>query len=157
MSAHRCTKNSRLCRLALTCAHGDASFAEALRQAILNARTTQSALARELHIDEAQVSRWVRGKAVPKINTVHRIEEILHARLIDSFSASTPDYELYVSAPIVGLGDDEIAQHQDAVAQVVYAARQHVNNLHWSGEQIRSRADLAAADLHTARKLEGIC
>jgi hypothetical protein len=91
---------------------------------------------------------------VPHIDTVGRIEEILHTSLIDSFNASTPDYELFVSAPIIGLAVGEIAQHRDAVAEVVTATRRHVNNLYWSGEQIRAHNDLAAADLLTARNFK---
>jgi transcriptional regulator with XRE-family HTH domain len=133
---------------------GQASFGDALRRAIQTARSTQADLARRLHIDPGQVSRWTNNKAVPHVETVRRIEQILGISLINSFTASTPDYELYISAPITGLGSADILKHHDAVADVVTAVGQHVNSVYWPGEQIRSHTDLVAADLATERNMK---
>lgn len=136
----------------------ESKFANALRQAIQAARITQAALARELHTDQGQVSRWVNGKAFPHIDNVRRIEEILKIDLSDSFARSTPDYELFVSAPISGLADEDIPEHHNAVAKVVAAAGQHVNGLYWPGEQIKTAADRrrAAADMVTERNMRAL-
>ena len=131
-----------------------ASFGSALRAAIRAAGSSQANLARALDIDPGQVSRWVNDKAMPHMNNVRRIEEVLKINLVDSFAALRPDYELFVSAPITGLGEDTIAVHHAAVARVVAAAHQHVNGVYWPGEKIRSVDDLVAADLATERNLK---
>ncbi len=133
---------------------GNATFGNALKVAIAAARYTQAQLARELHIDPGQVSRWVNDKAVPHGDTVARIEQILETDLSASFTASTPEYELYVSAPITGLNIDDISTHNAAVNDVVSAARAHVNSLYWPGEEVRSVSDLTAADIATERNMQ---
>jgi transcriptional regulator with XRE-family HTH domain len=135
-------------------AQGNATFGEALKQAIKAARSNQARLAEALDIDPGQVSRWVNNKAVPHAETVGRIEEFLDADLSDPFSASLPDNELYVSAPISGLGKRGITEHHDAVAQVVQAIRHHVNSLYWPGESIKRAADLVAPDIATERNMK---
>jgi transcriptional regulator with XRE-family HTH domain len=136
----------------------DASFANALRQAIRDAKTTQAALARQLGMDPGQVSRWVNGKAIPHINNVRRIEEILNTDLSDSFAKSKPDYELFVSAPISGIASKDVPEHHDAVAKVVSAAGQHVNGLVWPGEHIKTADDrrIAAADIVTEHNMKAL-
>lgn len=114
---------------------------------------SQADLARLLSVDPGQVSRWVNGKAIPHIDTVGRIEQALNADLSKPFEESTPDFELYVSAPITGLDHGKIAAHHDMVAAVVEAASEHVNSLYWPGEAIRDRSDLGAADLITERNM----
>jgi transcriptional regulator with XRE-family HTH domain len=132
---------------------GNSSFGDALRAAIAAARSSQAKLARELQIDPGQVSRWVNGKAVPHSETLARIERTLKADLSAAFSASTPEYELYVSAPITGLNLEDIGVHHASVDAVVTAARTHVNSLYWPGEEIRARSDLAAADIATEHNM----
>jgi transcriptional regulator with XRE-family HTH domain len=134
-------------------AQGHATFGDALRAAITAARTTQAELARDLGIDPGQVSRWVNNKTVPHLDTVGRIEQILGADLSAAFSASTPEYELYVSAPITGLKAQDIGTHHAAVAQVVATARAHVNSLYWPGEKIRKASELAAPDIATEQNM----
>jgi transcriptional regulator with XRE-family HTH domain len=133
---------------------GGSTFGNALKASIAAARLTQANLARELKIDPGQVSRWVNGKAVPHGETVARIERILKADLSDAFSASTPEYELYVSAPIMGLDLESIGAHHESVGTVVTAARAHVNSLYWPGEGICAMSDLAAADIATERNMK---
>lgn len=130
------------------------SFGEALRAAIRAAGSTQAKLARDLNIDPGQVSRWANDKSVPLRDTVNRIEGILGMSLLDAFAAAVPDYELFVSAPIVGLATDQVAQHHDIVAAVVAAAREHVNNVYWPGQDVRTLQDLVAPDLATERNLK---
>jgi transcriptional regulator with XRE-family HTH domain len=119
---------------------------------------SQAELARNIPIDQSQVSRWITGKAVPQIQNLHRVEKILDVDLSDSFTKSTPDYELFVSAPISGIPGEKVPEHHDAVAKVVEAARQHVNGLVWPGEQIRTAADRqgAAADIATERNMTAL-
>jgi transcriptional regulator with XRE-family HTH domain len=143
-----------MCYDACMHAQGSSTFGNALKAAIGAARSTQAKLARELQIDPGQVSRWVNGKAVPHSETVARIERILGVDLLDAFSASTPEYELYVSAPIMGLSPENIGTHHEAVGAVVAAARAHVNSLYWPGEGIHALSDLAAADIATERNMK---
>jgi transcriptional regulator with XRE-family HTH domain len=132
-----------------------ASFAVALRAALESAGLTQATLARELQLDPAQVSRWINGKAVPNSANVRLIEKILSADLADSFSASTPKYELYVSAPVAELNPQDMPAHHDAVAKVASAAGAHVNSLYWPGERFREPLDIrhAAADILTEQNM----
>ena len=139
---------------ALMASQQQASFGNMLRAAIRAARSTQAELARQLKIDAGQVSRWVNDKAAPHIDTVQRIEEVLGVSLIESYSASTSGYELFVSAPITGLAVADISSHHDAVAEVIAAARQHVDHLYWPGEHIRATNELVAADLATERNMK---
>ena len=126
-----------------------------LRQVLQDARISQAALARELRVDASQVNRWVNGKALPHIDNVQRIEKFLKIDLSDAFANSTPDYELFVSAPISGLADEDIPEHHNAVAKVVTAASQNVNGIFWPGERIRTAVDrrTAAADIVTERNM----
>lgn len=139
-------------------AHDNARFSKALRKAMEDADITQAALAREFGTDASQVSRWANGKAVPHINTVRRIERLLKADLAGALAESTPDYELFVSAPISGIVHEDIPDHHDAVARVVSAANDHVNGLIWPGSQIRTAADCltAAADLVTEKNMKAL-
>jgi transcriptional regulator with XRE-family HTH domain len=131
------------------------SFANALSQALRDKQISQAALARELKVDPSQVNRWVRGNAIPHFDNVQRIEKFLKTDLSDAFTKSTSDNELFVSAPISGIADENIPEHHDAVAKVVAAARQHVNGLVWPGELIRTATDRrnAAADITTERNM----
>jgi transcriptional regulator with XRE-family HTH domain len=133
---------------------GRTTFGKALKAAIAAARYTQAGLARELHIDAGQVSRWVNGKAIPHKETAAKIEQILGADLSAALAASSPEYELYVAAPITGLKDEDVGPHNMAVNEVVKAASAHVNSLYWPGEKIRSKSDLTAPDLTTERNMQ---
>lgn len=133
-------------------------FADALRRAMQKAHMNQAELARQLNVDPSRVNRWVNGKAVPHIDTVGRIGIILETDLSDSFARSTPDYELFVSAPISGIAKEEVPDHHTSVAKVVAAAAQHVNNVVWPGEQITTAAvrRAAAADIVTERNMQAL-
>jgi transcriptional regulator with XRE-family HTH domain len=133
-----------------------ATFGTALRAALRQARRHQSELARELAIDPSQVNRWARDKALPHATYVARIDAFLGSDLAGILPELTPEYELFVSAPIMGVGRDAIAGHHDDVARVVEAARQHVNGLYWPGEDVRSIDDLVAPDIATARKFRAL-
>jgi transcriptional regulator with XRE-family HTH domain len=128
-------------------------FGDELRAALTDARISQAQLARELQVDPGQVSRWVNNKTTPHRDTVVRIEQFLGTDLSASLSASTPDYELYVSAPITGLNEQDIRTHHSAVAEVVATARRYVNSLYWPGERILESTDLAAPDIATERNM----
>jgi transcriptional regulator with XRE-family HTH domain len=139
-------------------AQEEATFQSALRQALRNKRMNQADLAREIPIDPSQVNRWVTGKAFPHIKNLHRVEEVLEVDLSQPFSESTPDHELFVSAPISGIAAEMVPHHHDAVAKVVEAARQHVNGLIWPGERIVTAANrhAAAADIATERNMTAL-
>jgi transcriptional regulator with XRE-family HTH domain len=143
-----------LCYHARMDLQGRTSFGKALREAISAAHYTQAGLARELLIDQGQVSRWVNGKTIPHGETVARIEQILHADLSASFAVSKPEYELYIAAPISGLKDEEVAPHNAAVGAVLKAASAHVNSMYWPGEEVRSASDLTAPDIATEQNMQ---
>jgi transcriptional regulator with XRE-family HTH domain len=52
-----------------------------IRSALAMREWTQSRLARELGISDAQVNRWVHGRVMPSIPTLERIAELLDVRL----------------------------------------------------------------------------
>ena len=139
-------------------AQDNARFAKALRKAMEDADIKQAALARALETDASQVNRWARGYAVPHVNTVRRIERFLKADLADALAESTPDYELFVSAPISGIEGKDIPEHHDAVARVVAAAYNHVNDLIWPGDHITTAdaARAAAADIVTEKNMKAL-
>lgn len=132
-----------------------ASFGEALRQALDAARVSQAKLAQQLNINQAQVSRWVNGKALPQTANLHATEEFLNIDLSAAFNKAKPTYELFVSAPISGLADEDIPEHHRAVAKVVEAVRPHVDGLTWPGQKIKTAADRrhAAANLVTKQNM----
>ena len=114
----------------------EATFGQALRIALAEARYTQAKLAEELGIDPGQVSRWVNDKAIPHVGTVGRIEAILDADLSIAFEASrTAGYELYVSAPITGLPRRATKSHNESIQLVVSSLREQVNSVYWPGEE----------------------
>jgi len=115
---------------------------------------SQAELARALNVDPGQVSRWATDKAIPHAKTVRRIESLVGADLSEAFRRSTPSHELYVSAPITGLGAEVIGTHRHSVELVVTAARESVNSVYWPGEGINGRADLVAPDIATERNLK---
>jgi transcriptional regulator with XRE-family HTH domain len=131
------------------------SFGGALRQALDAAEISQAKLARELRVDASQVNRWIHDKAFPQIDNLHRIEKLLGVDLSAAFNKHKPAYELFVSAPISGLADEDIPEHHNAVAKVVDAARPHVNGLTWPGERIETVSDrrYAAANLVTKQNM----
>jgi len=131
-----------------------ASFGDALKAVLRTTGRKQAELARKLQIDPGQVSRWATNKQRPHVTTVLRIDEILGSNLVEAFNALTPDYEIYVSAPITGLDPAAIGQHHDDVARVVDALSSHVNNVYWPGRDIRSLDDLVAPDIATERNLQ---
>jgi len=133
--------------------HDHSTFGHALKSSIATARYSQARLARELHVDPGQVSRWANDKAVPHGDTVARIEQILGTDLFESFSAAAPEYELYVAAPVTSLNADDIGRHNEAVAQVLTEAKAHVDSLYWPGENVHAVSDLAAADIATEKNL----
>jgi transcriptional regulator with XRE-family HTH domain len=134
------------------------SFADALRQALRGKGMSQAALARELHVDASQVHRWLYGQALPQAKNISLIKTILGVDLSGAFAESTPEYELFVSAPISGISSQDVPDHHNAVAQIVEAAKQHVNGLIWPGEEIRTAADrrAAAADVATERNMKSL-
>jgi predicted HTH transcriptional regulator len=133
-----------------------ATFGEALRQAIRNADYTQIGLAHELELDPSKVSRWINDKAVPHSDVMHRIEGILNADLTDSFSAAVPEYELFISAPLIGLEARNVSENQDAIPRLLTVINHHVNSLYWPGERIRAAADIANPDVVTEQNMTAL-
>ncbi|MCB1027426.1 MAG: helix-turn-helix transcriptional regulator [Microthrixaceae bacterium] len=128
-------------------------FGQALKEALASRKFTQVRLANELETDPGQVSRWATGKSLPVRGTVERMGEILGVDLLEALRSSTPQYELYVSAPITGLSEDSLATHHDEVGKVVESLADHVNSLHWPGREINGTADLLAPDIATERNM----
>jgi transcriptional regulator with XRE-family HTH domain len=134
-----------------------ATFGERLRAALEAAGgMKQVDLARALHMDASQVNRWVHNKSRPVLGTVQEIDQILGSSLATELPRLAPEYELFVSAPITGLAEGQMAAHHDKVARVVDAAQQHVNGLYWPGQDIRSADDLRAADLATEHNFQAL-
>jgi transcriptional regulator with XRE-family HTH domain len=131
-----------------------ATFGDALRDALLNARQNQAWLAKQLDIDPGQVSRWTNNKARPHVATVARIEKLLDTNLRDAFRDTLPEFDLFVSAPINGLGAERIEAHRVEVGRVVEAANDVANGVYWSGQEVGSLKDLGAADLSTETNLK---
>ena len=130
------------------------SLGRALKRAIKAAGSSQADIARHLGIDAGQVSRWANDKAVPHAETVRKISDFLKEDLSASFAASVPHYELYVSAPISGLGIEGVSKHHEVVARIVASLSVHVNSYYWPGSDVRELSDLIAPDLATERNLE---
>jgi len=86
-------------------------FGQALSAALDAADRKQAYLAAELRIDAGQVSRWKSGQSLPLESHVTKMDEILGSKLHAVFHATRPAYELYVSAPILGLTRDKIPDH----------------------------------------------
>lgn len=127
-----------------------AAFGAALAEALQDADMTGKDLARKLDVDQSRVSKWRNGHELPPTHKVEEMEQILGVSLSGVRRASaTPHYELYVSAPITGLKDEDIAPHRDAVSTVVDAVRPLVTGLYWPGENITSRDDLRDRALTT--------
>jgi DNA-binding XRE family transcriptional regulator len=138
----------------------EATFAAALRQALIEARRTQAWLAETLPVNRAQVSRWTNGKAVPHIETVQAIEELVGADLKEAYQRSVrvpespPDYELFVSAPFSGLSPADIVAHRRDVSRVVDAAKEVVDGVYWPSMSIASINERGAPDLATESNLD---
>jgi transcriptional regulator with XRE-family HTH domain len=132
------------------------SFGDALKRALRAKGLNQADLARELHVDPGQVSRWVTDKAQPVIGTVKRMGDLLGVDLTQVLAHVAPDWELFISAPILSIGSDRIMDHRAQVLRVLEEARPHVNGIFWPGQNISSRADLAAPDLATEHNLAAL-
>jgi transcriptional regulator with XRE-family HTH domain len=136
----------------------EATCGAVLQRALRDASKTQKELAEALSVDPAQVSRWVNNRAQPRLENIRGIKEILgidlEAVLQHSRSASEPlpppEFELFVSAPISGLSDEEIQHHRDEVHKVVTAAENVVDGgVYWSGANVTDPHDRGAADRAT--------
>jgi transcriptional regulator with XRE-family HTH domain len=141
----------------------EATCGAALQRALRDAGKTQKWLADELSIDPGQVSRWVNNRAQPRIENIRRIKDLLgvdlEAELQQSTTASEPsppNYEVFVSAPISGLSDAEILDHQSDVAKVVAATEKVVDSVYWSGAKVRNPRNRGAADLSTEASLRAL-
>jgi transcriptional regulator with XRE-family HTH domain len=136
-----------------------ATFGDALRQALLEERRTQTWLAEQLETSNQQVNRWVNNHQVPHLDKVRRIEELLRTDLHNAFRRSlripepSLEYELFVSAPFTGLDPKELPAHRRQVARVVDAAKEVVGRVYWLGLEVESLRDLGAADLVTEANL----
>lgn len=131
-------------------------FGEALAKAIEAGGHNQRWLAENLHVNPTQVSRWVNGNALPRVESVAEMERLLHASLLDVLSMPTSEFELFLSAPITGLGPDSIAAHHEQVGRIVEAVGTHVEGVYWPGHDITSTDDLLAPDLATGRNLQAL-
>jgi transcriptional regulator with XRE-family HTH domain len=148
----------------------DATFGAALRRALKAAGHNQAWLARQLKCDPGQVSRWVNNKALPHIDTVTEINGLLAVDLSDAYrrpqeaSEQSPtdgdsapaDFELFVSAPISGLDDEELEKHRRDVAAVVAAAEKVGPKVYWSGAGVIDQHHRPAADLATEVSLRAL-
>ena len=107
-------------------------------------------------MDPGQVSRWINNKNLPRVETLSEIGRLLAIDLSEAFQRSlpAPEHDLFVSAPISGLSDAEIDAHRKGVANVVAAAKQVVDKVYWSGEEVASFRDLRAPDLATLASLK---
>ena len=131
---------------------GAATFGEALRAALQSSGMTQTRLARDLHIDAGQVSRWINDKALPQQAIIQRISHILDTDLSQRYTANVHQYQLYVSSPDDGLEPSDIQSHQKAVLEVVSVAQEQVNSLFWSTKDLVTPP--YASDLITERNLD---
>ena len=156
--SHAC--NSRTCfgvrALRYNACMASQSIGEALAQALAEKHMSNKELADRLHVNASQVSRWVHGAQIPTAENTRRIKDELGIDLASFASASAPHYELYVSAPITGLGTSDVAEHHDRVLSVVAALREQVDSLYWPGEDIRSVDELAAADVATDHNMRAL-
>ncbi|MEZ5323393.1 MAG: helix-turn-helix transcriptional regulator [Microthrixaceae bacterium] len=129
------------------------SFGQGLRAALRANGYSQAKLAAELNIDAGSVSRWANDKALPSPDNVHLIESILGVSLDGYHSEARPHYEVYVSAPILGLGPKRIQTHHDAIAEVVGTLSGFARPIFWPGHDITSQASMQAADLASQRNI----
>src|SRR5262249_18402451 len=145
---------------ALSCAHDRATrrnlCRNALAEAIRKSGHTQAWLARSLHVHAAQVSRWTSGQARPHQNAVLAIGKLLGIDLMTAFASAPTPSELFVSAPIIGLGQGQIDAHRFQVGQVVRAAEGHVGSVYWPGRDVATADDLSAPDLKTETNLSAL-
>lgn len=130
------------------------SFGTQLRAVLRRAGLKQRELAEKLHVHPSQVSRWVRNEALPTPEHAEAMRPILGEDLVEVLSRQTPEYEVYVSAPILGLPDGLIAEHHDKVKRVVDSLQRHVHSIYWPGADILSTADLDASDVVAERNLK---
>ncbi len=129
------------------------SFGSALHAAITAKHWNQARFANEFGIDAASVSRWVTNKTVPLRANVARMEALLGVSLAALFEASNPEHELYVSAPITGLSNDQMGAHHEQVAAVVAELAHHTNSVYWAGAGITDKRQLMAADIATEKNM----
>jgi putative transcriptional regulator len=136
----------------------ETTFGAALRRALVESGRSQVWLARELDTNPGQISRWINGKTLPRIETVNRIGELLgvdaselYWRTVSEYSR--PDYDLFVSTPITELHQQDLQAHRRDVGRVVEAAEEVVDNVYWSGRQVASFYDLGAPDIATQESL----
>jgi transcriptional regulator with XRE-family HTH domain len=138
------------------------TFGDALRQALFGKRHTQTWLAEQLGTSNQQVNRWVNNRQVPHLDKVRQIEDLLGTDLNDAFRHSmrvpepSIEHGLFVSAPAAELRNEEISAHRNDVARVVAAAKNVVDRVYWSSEEVGSILDLGAADLATETSLQAL-
>jgi transcriptional regulator with XRE-family HTH domain len=132
-----------------------ASFGETLKAALRKAGMKQADLARALRVDAGQVSRWCSGK-VPGIDRQPELERALGVDFSAAFASSLPKYELFVSAPIGGVAEEDKEDHQAAVQRIVDAAKEHVNGVYWPGLSGAHVGDFTAPDLVTEQNLRAL-
>ena len=122
---------------------------EVIKSALRESGRTQKWLARQLHIDRSQVSRWVTGKATPLPIHARRIDELLGTRIAglleEARQGEHDEYDLFLATPMASLRDDDYSERYSQVAGLVATLREYVGSVYWGGEGIVSpdRFDLS--------------
>jgi len=126
-----------------------------LRQWLTAADLTQAELARLLHVDPGQVSRWCTDKAAPRDDHVISIVELLRGRgvQVELSQAST---RVFFSTPMAALDADSYEADRIA-AQTVYEELNRIASpVYWGAAQITSADQFEAPDLAAERNLTSL-
>lgn len=72
----------------------DVSFGQALEYQLILKGMSQKELARRMDLSESTVSKWINGLALPSLENLRRIEEVLDVSLRHAYSVSRQNASL---------------------------------------------------------------
>lgn len=126
-----------------------------LRQWLTLAHMTQAELARHLHVDPGQVSRWCTEKAPLRYEYATTIVEILRERGVQA-ELPQPGARVFLSTPMAALDPDDYKRDRDAASSVYEQLCRIASPVYWGAAQIASAEEFEAPDLAVEQNLAAL-
>lgn len=128
----------------------------ALSGALERVGMSQAELARLVHVDRGQVSRWVNGRVPLRGANADRVVAVLLERGVELKPSTAQPARVFLATPMAALDGPDYEQARDGAAAVAQALARVAGPVYWPGGGIRSVDRFEAPDLATAANLDAL-
>lgn len=125
-----------------------------LRRSLERAHMTQAELARRIHVDPGQVSRWVNGRTSLRGRYARSVAAVLRDRGITV--DLSPGVRVFLSTPMAALSAEGYEQHRTEASAVHELLSRIAGPVYWPAGHIDSTDRFEAPDLATERNLSAL-